>query len=149
MQPPTADLEDTDLAAARWHNQPGIDWIMLIPSLARAHTATVIKPVEPAQPVPFTLQWSSRRAQAAAVARFVQMTLTAELPPGWLTQPGHLRHQTGATGVEILRTEDVQQAGAGRPGRHDQARSNRSRFITLSHAATKSFTNFSFASSLA
>jgi hypothetical protein len=40
-------------------------------------------------------------------------------------------------------------AGAGRPGRHDQARSNRSRFITLSQAATKSFTNFSFASSLA
>ncbi|WP_436846895.1 S1 family peptidase [Streptomyces atratus] len=40
-------------------------------------------------------------------------------------------------------------AGVGRPGRHDQTRSNRSRFITLSHAATKSFTNFSFASSLA
>src|SRR5215468_2426186 len=37
----------------------------------------------------------------------------------------------------------------GRPGRHDQTRSNRSRFITLTHAATKSFTNFSFASSLA
>ena len=37
----------------------------------------------------------------------------------------------------------------GRPGRPDQARSNRSRFMTLSHAATKSFTNFSFASSLA
>ena len=31
----------------------------------------------------------------------------------------------------------------------DQARSNRSRFITLVHAATKSCTNFSFASSLA
>ena len=31
----------------------------------------------------------------------------------------------------------------------DQARSNRSRFMTLSHAATKSCTNFSFASSLA
>ena len=31
----------------------------------------------------------------------------------------------------------------------DQARSNRSRFITLFHAATKSCTNFSFASSLA
>jgi hypothetical protein len=40
-------------------------------------------------------------------------------------------------------------AGAGRPGRPDQARSNRSRFITLSHAATKSRANFSFASSLA
>ena len=38
---------------------------------------------------------------------------------------------------------------AGRPGRLDQVRSNRSRFITLSHAATKSVTNFSFASSLA
>jgi len=31
----------------------------------------------------------------------------------------------------------------------DQARSNRSRFMTLTHAATKSRTNFSFASSLA
>ena len=30
--------------------------------------------------------------------------------------------------------------------RIDQARSKRSRFITLSHAATKSFANFSFAS---
>ncbi len=38
---------------------------------------------------------------------------------------------------------------AGRPARRDQARSNRSRFMTLSQAATKSRTNFSFASSLA
>jgi hypothetical protein len=38
-----------------------------------------------------------------------------------------------------------------RPGRASvtQARSNRSRFITLVQAATKSVTNFSFASSLA
>jgi len=39
----------------------------------------------------------------------------------------------------------------GRPGRRDQAdpaRSNRSRFMTLFHAATKSRTNFSCASSL-
>jgi hypothetical protein len=34
-------------------------------------------------------------------------------------------------------------------GRRDQTRSNRSRFITLTHAATKSATNLSFASSLA
>src|SRR5580692_10767492 len=33
-----------------------------------------------------------------------------------------------------------------KPIRCDQARSKRSRFITLPHAATKSFTNFSFAS---
>jgi hypothetical protein len=36
---------------------------------------------------------------------------------------------------------------SGRPGHRDHARSNRSRFMTLSHAATKSRTNFSFASS--
>ena len=34
----------------------------------------------------------------------------------------------------------------GRPFSRDQARSKRSAFITLVHAATKSFTNFSFAS---
>ena len=37
----------------------------------------------------------------------------------------------------------------GRPGHRDQARSNRSRFMTLFHAATKSAANFSGASSLA
>ena len=39
--------------------------------------------------------------------------------------------------------------GEGPRGRSDQSRSNRSRFITLSHAATKSSTNFRGASSLA
>ena len=38
-------------------------------------------------------------------------------------------------------------AVAGRPERTDQAMSNRSRFMTLSHAAAKSRTNFSRASS--
>lgn len=52
--------------------------------------------------------------------------------------------------VGVVRDVGEVRAGRwGRPGPHDQARSNRSRFITLSHAATKSFTNFSFASSLA
>lgn len=74
-------------------NQPGVGWIMLIPSLARAHTATVIKPVEPLQLVPFTLQWNPDRAQTTAVTRFVRAALTADPPPGWLTQPGHLRYR--------------------------------------------------------
>jgi hypothetical protein len=56
VRPPTVDLKDTDLAAGRWLEQPGVDWIMLIPSLAAAHSATVIKPVRPVQLVPFTLQ---------------------------------------------------------------------------------------------
>src|SRR3982074_916925 len=38
---------------------------------------------------------------------------------------------------------------SGRPGHRDQAMSNRSRFMTLSHAATKSCTNFPPESSLA
>ena len=71
---------------------------MLISSLASAHSATVIKPVQPAQLVPFTLQWNPARAQTTAVARFVHAALTAELPPGWLTQPGHLRHAASAPG---------------------------------------------------
>jgi DNA-binding transcriptional LysR family regulator len=93
VQPPSVGLEDSDLAATRWLDQPGVDWILLIPSLARAHTATVIVPVEPAQAVPYTLQWNPDRVQASAVARFVHTALTADPPPGWLTQPGHLRHQ--------------------------------------------------------
>jgi DNA-binding transcriptional LysR family regulator len=93
VQPPSVELEDTDLAATRWLNQPGVGWIMLIPSLAREHTATVIKPVEPLHLVPFTLQWNPDRAQTTAVTRFVRAALTAGPPPGWLTQPGHLHHQ--------------------------------------------------------
>ena len=98
VQPPAVDLEDTDLAAGRWLEQPGVNWIMLISSLASAHSATVIKPVQPVQLVPFTLQWNPARAQTTAVARFVQAALTADLPPGWLTQPGHLRHAASAPG---------------------------------------------------
>ena len=33
-----------------------------------------------------------------AVARFVHAALTADPPPGWLTQPGHLRQQAGTVG---------------------------------------------------
>jgi len=98
VRPPSIDLEDTDLAAARWLDQREVGWIMLISSLARAHTATVVKPVEPVQLVPFTLQWNPDRAQTTAVARFVHAALTADPPPGWLTQPGHLRHQAGTAG---------------------------------------------------
>ena len=90
---PTVDFTDTELAATRWADQCGIDWILLIPSLAATHTTTVIRPVEPAQLVPFILQWNPSRAHTTAVARFVHAALTAELPPGWHTQPDHLRHR--------------------------------------------------------
>jgi hypothetical protein len=86
ISPPTIDLADTDLTATRWAEQKDIDWILLIPSLAAAHTTTVIRPTSPAQLVPFTLQWNPNRAHTMAVARFVHAALTAELPPGWHTQ---------------------------------------------------------------
>ena len=88
-------LADTDLTATRWAEQQDIDWILLIPSLAAAHTTTVIRPTSPAQLVPFTLQWNPNRAHTMAVARFVHAALTAELPPGWHTQPDHLHHHPG------------------------------------------------------
>ncbi|CAN5655759.1 hypothetical protein BH10ACT10_BH10ACT10_01170 [soil metagenome] len=77
--------------------QTDIDWVLLVGSLARSHTGTVIREVVPAQLVPFTLQWSPRRAQTAAVARFVHYVLTAEPPAGWVTRPGHLRHRQTPT----------------------------------------------------
>jgi DNA-binding transcriptional LysR family regulator len=92
IAPPAIELADTDLAAIRWADQPDIDWILLIPSLAAAHTQTVIRPVAPRQLVPFTLQWNPSRAHTIAVARFVHCALAADLPPGWHTQPDHLRH---------------------------------------------------------
>src|SRR5690606_10242169 len=63
------------------------------------------------------------------------------VPPWWQGGP---RASRGGHGSGPAR--------AGRPGsavRADQTRSNRSRFMTLSHALTKSWTNFSLASSLA
>lgn len=92
IAPPAIELADTDLSAIRWAEQRDIDWILLIPSLAAAHTQTVIRPVAPRQLVPFTLQWNPSRAHTMAVARFVRCALAADLPPGWYTQPDHLHH---------------------------------------------------------
>jgi hypothetical protein len=44
------------------------------------------------QLMPFTLQWNPSRVHTIAVARFVHCALTADLPPGWHTQPDHLHH---------------------------------------------------------
>jgi len=93
INPPLLDLADTDLAAARWVDQADVDWILLIGSLAAAHTRTVIRPVEPTMLVPFTLQWNPDRAQTAAVARFVHFALSVAPPSGWQMQPGHLHHR--------------------------------------------------------
>ena len=84
-----------DLTASRWAGQAGVDWVLLIGSLASAHTGTVVRPADPGPLVPFVLQWNPDRAHTMAVARFVHAALTSELPPGWHTLPGHLRHDPG------------------------------------------------------
>jgi hypothetical protein len=56
-----------------------------------------VLPVAPTGLFVYKLQWSSARSQTAAVARFVQLTLTVDVPPGWITQPGHLRFDGAAS----------------------------------------------------
>jgi DNA-binding transcriptional LysR family regulator len=92
ITPPMAVLEATDLSATTWTAQPEVEWILTTASLAVAPAGTTIVPVNPPQLIPYTLQWNPDRAQTAAVARFVHMVFTADLPPGWLTRSGHLRH---------------------------------------------------------
>ncbi len=92
IAPPTERLEASDLAASGWTQQENIDWVLLTESLSTSHRNTAIRPVEPRQLAPYTLQWSPDRAQTAAVARFVNFTLSCPLPPGWVTLPGHLGH---------------------------------------------------------
>jgi DNA-binding transcriptional LysR family regulator len=90
IDPPRVPLAATDLAAVRWADQPELDWIMLIRSLAPTHSGTAILPVDPGYDVPFTLQWNPNRAQSPAVARFVQHALVAAPPDGWAVGPAHL-----------------------------------------------------------
>ena len=56
----------------------------------REEEVTVL-PVSPTGQLLYKLQWYPARTQTAAAARFVQLALTVEVPPGWTTQPGHLR----------------------------------------------------------
>ena len=87
VSPPTVELDDTDLTASRWIHQPQVDWILLISSLCSTHVDTAIRPVTPAQHIPFTLHWKPTRNRAPAVRRFVEATLAADPPPGWTARP--------------------------------------------------------------
>jgi DNA-binding transcriptional LysR family regulator len=90
VSPRTVELNDTDLAASRWVDQPEVDWVLLISSLSSAHTGTVVKPVRPAQHLPFILHWTPTRARSAAVQRFVSAALAAEPPSGWIAPAGRV-----------------------------------------------------------
>jgi DNA-binding transcriptional LysR family regulator len=92
ISPPVVLLEATDLSAAGWTNQPEATWILL-PSSLGTPPATTVRPVIPALRIPYTLQWSPERAQTAAIARFVRLALTHDVPAGWRLETGHLRHR--------------------------------------------------------
>ncbi|MDT5047462.1 MAG: hypothetical protein QOG75_3336 [Mycobacterium sp.] len=96
VSPPTSELNATDLAAASWTAQPEVDWIITTAALAGSSPGTVRLPIAPSTLMPHKLQWNPDRAQTAAVARFVHLALTVDVPPGWRTQPAHLRHDTPA-----------------------------------------------------
>lgn len=95
VAPPTVELADSDLSACHWESQAEVDWILTTASIAGADMTTPIRPVAPAQVVPYTLQWHPDRAATAAVGRFVHLALTVGVPAGWVTQPDHLRHSHG------------------------------------------------------
>lgn len=90
--PPTVALDATDLSGSGWTNQLEAQWILLTASLGTP-PGTTVRPLVPALTVPYTLQWSPERAQTAAVARFVRLALTYDVPSGWHLEPGHLRHR--------------------------------------------------------
>jgi DNA-binding transcriptional LysR family regulator len=93
LSPPTVVLDGTDLSASGWTHQREATWILLTASLSRP-IATSVRPTVPALTVPYTLQWRPEQAQTAAIARFVRLALTHDVPPGWHLEPGHLRHHT-------------------------------------------------------
>jgi DNA-binding transcriptional LysR family regulator len=92
ISPPTVVLKATDLNATAWTTQSDVDWILMTASIAPDAAATVSRPVSPAQCIPYTLQWNPERAQTAAIARFVHYALITDVPEGWQTEQGHLRH---------------------------------------------------------
>jgi len=97
-------------------------WGLLDKIIARRSSATAMAP-----------RTIASTARGASVSRLSDHQVRGQRRPRqWSLRPGR-----GCPGRPM----------SGRPGHRDQARSNRSRFMTLSHAATKSRTNFSFASS--
>jgi DNA-binding transcriptional LysR family regulator len=94
IRPPTVEFVNTDLSAHRWPDQAEVDWVLTTTAVAGSTPGVVLRPLSPAQYMPYTLQWCPIRATTAAVGRFVHLALSVDVPPGWVSQPDHLRHQT-------------------------------------------------------
>lgn len=93
LRPPMVELDDVDLHARRWPAQAEVDWVLTTPSLMDCATVQVVRPATPAMALPYTLLWNPALAASPAVGRFVHLALALDVPEGWATRPGHLRHQ--------------------------------------------------------
>jgi DNA-binding transcriptional LysR family regulator len=83
IDPPKAELADTDLAAAGWTDQARIDWILLLGSFGRPNPRTAVLPVSPARYIPFTMSWLSYRSELPSIRRFADIVLRDGRPAGW------------------------------------------------------------------
>lgn len=92
IAPPTVELTEIDLSAHRWPEQRDVDWTLTSVAVAGATPGVVLLPLDPPRFIPYTLQWCPIRATTAAVGRFVHLALSVDVPPGWVSQPDHLRH---------------------------------------------------------
>jgi DNA-binding transcriptional LysR family regulator len=102
VTPPVIELAATDLAATGWMAQSQVDWIITTGALAGSSPGTIVVPLHPLTLMPHKLQWNPDRAQTAAVARFVHLALTVDVPAGWHTLPAHLRYGGPPTRTDHL-----------------------------------------------
>lgn len=82
--PPVVELTDTDLTSRKWVEQSDVDWIMTTASVAAPDMAAVLLPMTPPRLIRFMVHWIPGQAPNPAVARFVRLARTAEVPPGWI-----------------------------------------------------------------
>lgn len=84
VAPPVVELADTDLTSRRWAEQADVDWIMTTASVAAPDMNAVLRPMAPPRLIRFMVHWVPGKAPNPAVARFVRLARTAEVPPGWI-----------------------------------------------------------------
>jgi hypothetical protein len=84
IAPPIVELADTDLTSRRWAEQSEVDWIMTTASVAAPDMDAVLRPIAPPRLIRFMVHWVPGQTPNPAVARFVRLARTAEVPPGWI-----------------------------------------------------------------
>jgi DNA-binding transcriptional LysR family regulator len=84
LTPPVVELADTDLTSRKWAEQTDVDWIMTTASVAAPDMDAVLRPMTPPRLIRFMVHWIPGQAPNPAVARFVRLARTADVPPGWI-----------------------------------------------------------------